>query len=398
MDVSDDTVYKAYLTAYRGSYVPPLSAKHLAAAAIADKDREEKREPRTGAQVVAWVAALFDVGGAPTSGQTDAATDASNLAGLLTVIDPPGERKTPNPLLGKRHAFAEADAARRARDGHSVPEVRPGDILRLKPHLGRGEVMVVCDTIAGRAVRLATATGAPQLVGMMTTEVVYGAYDIVWALDTPVSFQFAHGWWLATTKGCADPVRVALDIEEAVAAADAARKEGDCRSLRTLLDISVALVALALRNDAAAGSTAPVPSTPAAPNPLMVPASQALLSWLPRDVDGPAHGAVARLLELRGTREGVPPTSGAIENGMDVIAWLAEAGFVPSDVSADVLGGVALWFVPTSARRDDTRYVWISCMNDGSSAVVYDGSRGVDGRPFTKGEVAKIKEFLEEEP
>lgn len=94
--------------------------------------------------------------------------------------------------------------------------------------------------------------------------------------------------------------------------------------------------------------------------------------------------------------EGAPvPSTAAIEVSRKVIAYFADLGVLPSEVDPDVLGGVAIWFSSAKTDNTDGRYVWVSCMNDGSQTAVFgDRSGTVKARKLIWTDLLTIIKFL----
>lgn len=62
------------------------------------------------------------------------------------------------------------------------------------------------------------------------------------------------------------------------------------------------------------------------------------------------------------------PTTQAIAIAHKHLVALAEVGFVPGDIAADVLGGVALYYEAPPLR--DGWSLWLGCMNSGAVTTV----------------------------
>lgn len=86
------------------------------------------------------------------------------------------------------------------------------------------------------------------------------------------------------------------------------------------------------------------------------------------------------------------PSSDALRVAHDVIESFRNLGHFPLDVSADVLGGVAVWF----ENRELTRRVWLACMNDGEVRCLFDDAKSgqVAAVAFNWEVEARINAFL----
>lgn len=133
----------------------------------------------------------------------------------------------------------------------------------------------------------------------------------------------------------------------------------------------------------------------------------ALLRQMADALDAPEGGAMGatnklehlRQLEDDWDQEGAPkPSAAALERAARAVAWAEREKVHLLDVSADVLGGVAIWF-----DRGGDRQVWLSCMNDGCDTIVCSaGSEVVSHAKIDlardTADLASVLEFLQERP